>query len=760
MRIHLLSCLVACLFVVCGVSTTVFAQSTDATIRVTDIRVEGNRRVSVGTVQSYLPVRVGDLTSQNALDNALQRLYQTNLFQNITLSLDGSVLVVKLTENPIINRVNIEGNDALSDERLLEIIDVQPRRVYNRKMALDATQKLIDIYRASGRYAAVIEPKVITLDENRVDLVFEVDEGPLIKIQKITFSGNEAFSDRQLRQAIVSRETKWWAFLAANDKYDEGRLEYDIRLLRQFYLARGYADIKIERARGGLLPDRSGFVISFLVDEGVRYKVGDVTITSAIDAVDPAAMKQALQFGDERWYDMRALEQGLLDISRQLGALGYAFVNVTPDIKTDPETATLDIAIRIDEAQRNFVERIEFVDNNRTLDRVIRREFEIVEGDAYNQLKIERSVRNIRNLGYFSDVKVQTLPGSSADQSITRVAVQEQSTGDFSIGAGYSSLDQARISFGINERNFLGTGRRASVALSTSGTKTSFNVGLTEPYLLGRNLSGSIDVFNDETTDDDTKIKRTGFRLGLGFSAARDVYHRLSYQLSKSRTTTETTTATSVTGEEGKTLLRSSVDYTIGRDTRDNKYDPTRGFSIELEESISGLGGDVKFLSSVLSASYYKPMMFNEVVLGASGKIGYITGLSGKKVTQSNRFQMGGREVRGFAGGGIGPRDNGSLDAVGGNTMFAGRLEVVSGLGFDKDSGLRWTVFNDFGSLWDTDYPTGVTGATDSSLRASVGVGLYWNTAIGPLSFSFASPYAKKSYDQTKSFQFSIGTRL
>ena len=273
-------------------------------------------------------------------------------------------------------------------------------------------------------------------------------------------------------------------------------------------------------------------------------------------------------------------------------------------------------------------------------------------------------------------------------------------------------------------------------------------------------MSGGVDVFNTENTDDDTTIKRHGFRFSLGFSAARDAYHRLSYQFSKSRVNTETTTATSVTGEENKSLLRSSIDYTIGRDTRDNKYDPTRGFSIELEESIAGLGGDVKFLSSVLSASYYKPIMFNEVVLGASAKVGYITGLSGEKVTQSNRFQIGGREVRGFAGGGIGPRDTGSLDAVGGNKMFAGRLEVVSGLGFDNDSGLRWTVFNDFGSLWDTDYPTGVTGASDSSLRASVGVGIYWNTAIGPLSFSFASPYSKKSYDQTKSFQFSIGTRL
>ena len=760
MRSHFLHLLAICLFLNFAAVEPLSAQVTEKPVRVTEIKVDGNRRVSVATIQSYLPIRVGDLTSQSALSNALERLYQTNLFEDISLAFDGSVLKVTVIESPIINRVNIEGNDVLSDEKLLELIDVEPRRVYNRKIALEAQQKLLDIYRASGRYAAVVEAKIIKLDENRVDLVFEVNEGPLIKIKSITFSGNKAFSDNALRQAIASRQKRWWAFLASNDKYDEGRLDYDVRLLRQYYLARGYADINVTRARGGLLPDKSGFAINFIIQEGPRYKVDKIDVSSAIDGVDTTKLGKLVSFGGDRWYDVRVLEQGLLDITRELGTAGYAFVTVVPEINTDVEKGTLDIALKIGKARRNFVERIEFVNNTRTLDNVIRREFEIVEGDAYNQLKIDRSVRNVRNLGYFSDVKVQTVQGSAADQSITRVTVQEQSTGDFTIGAGYSSLDKASFTFGINERNFLGSGRRASASISTSASKTSFNVGLTEPYFLGRNLTGSFDIFNNESEDDDTTIKRTGFSFGLGFAAANDVYHQLSYGLSKTNTKTSSKTATSVTGESGKTLLKSSVDYSVRKDTRDSRFDPTEGYLLKLDQSFAGLGGDVKFYSAMLSASYYKPVMFKSIVFGASGKVGVVTGLDGEKVTQSNRFLLGGRDVRGFASAGIGPRDTGSNNAVGGNKMYAGRLDMVSSIGLDKDSGVRWTVFTDFGSLWGTDYPSGVTGVDRSAMRAAVGIGIYWMTAIGPLTFSLAEPISKSSFDETKTFQFNIGTRL
>jgi outer membrane protein insertion porin family len=735
------------------------AQATTEQVRISGIKVTGNRRVAEGTVLSYLPVQIGDVVSQGGLSQSLERLYATNLFKDIKLDIDGSVLTVTIVENPIINRVNIEGNDVITDERLLEVIDVQPRRVYNRQVALDAAAKLLDVYRAGGRFAAVVEPKIIELDENRVDLVFEVDEGPLIKINSIVFSGNQNFSDRALSQAIVSREKRWWAFLTPNDKYDEGRLDYDVRLLRQYYLSRGYADINVSRARGGLLPDRSGFAITFLIDEGVRYKVNNINMTSEIENIDLDSLKSLMAFGNDNWYDVRRLEQGLLDISNQLGAFGYAFVDVTPEIKTDPATGMLDIAVNIGQSRRNFVERIEFVDNTRTLDSVIRREFELVEGDAFNQLKLDRSVRNVRNLGYFSKVDVQNIRGSSADQTITRVTVEEQSTGDFSIGVGYSSLDKTSLTLGINERNFLGTGRRASASISTSDTQTDFVFGLTQPYLFGRDLTGSIDVFKTKSSANNTSTNRTGFDLGARFNAANDVYHRVTYGISTSKITNTSTSATSVTGENGKSLLKSAVSYTIGKDTRDNRFDPTEGFFTEISETLSGVGGDVNFLRSNFRGGYYKPYLFKSLVFGVKGRLGHISGL-GDDVTQSERFFLGGRDVRGFDSNGIGPRDTGSGGAVGGNNIYSGTIEIVSNLGVTKDAGLRWTVFSDFGSVWATDFSSGVTKPDEQAMRSSLGFGILWNTVIGPLSFYWAKPLAEQSHDNTKTFQFSIGTRL
>jgi len=372
---------------------------------------------------------------------------------------------------------------------------------------------------------------------------------------------------------------------------------------------------------------------------------------------------------------------------------------------------------------------------------------------------LDRSVRNVRNLGYFSKIDVQNFRGSTADQTITQVKVEEQSTGDFTIGVGYSSLDKGSVTLGINERNFLGTGRQANASISTSDTETDFVIGLTEPYLFGRDLTGSVDLFKTESSANSTTVDRTGFNLGARFLAAGDVYHNVTYGLAQSKTRNTSTTATSETGEDGKTLLGSVVGYRLGKDTRDSRFDPSEGYFAEIAETFSGVGGDVKFLRTKLSGGYYQPLLFKSVVLGIRGELGHITGL-GDDVTQSQRFFLGGRSVRGFASSGIGPRDTGSGSAVGGNNSYNGTVEIVSSLGLNKDTGMRWTVFSDFGSIWGTDYPSGVTEADGSTMRNSIGFGVLWDTAIGPLSFYWANPVSKMSHDQTKTFQFSIGTRL
>jgi outer membrane protein insertion porin family len=736
-----------------------FAQTTNETVTVSEIAISGNSRVSDSTISAYLPVRVGDAISEDSLDNAIDSLFATKLFNDVTINIEGTRISIAVVENPIVNRVNIEGNDVLDDERLLAELDIQPRRVFTRKVAVDATQKLLEIYRLSGRYAAEITPQVIRLDNNRVDLIFEVDEGPLIKVTSISFIGNETFSDFALRQVISSRQARWWAFLSSVDKYDESRLDYDARLLRQFYLGRGYANIEIKRAQGGLLADRSGFALTFEIDEGTRYKLRDVSFTSQITDIDVSKFRDDIPLEKGDWYNVKGLEQGLLNVTNSLGNLGYAFVDVRPQVTPDTDSNELDIEISIGEGRKNYIERIEVVNNSRTRDTVIRRELEVVEGDPYNQLKLDKSLRNIKNLGFFRTVDISTVRGSADDQTIAKINVEEQSTGDFSIGVGYSSLDKSTVSLGINERNFLGSGRGLKFSTSLSESRSDYRLGLTEPYFLDRDLRSSAEIFNQKLENSTLTTKSTGVNLGVAFDAADDYYHRIGYELSSADSTQSSTTATSLTGEENKDLLRSALTYTIGRSTLDNRFDPTEGYLYELDETVSGLGGDVTFMKTSVRASYFKPLNFNSFILGVRGRAGFVDGL-GEKVTQSARFYLGGRTVRGFDSSGIGPRDTGANSAVGGNYMYSATAEIVSSYGLSEDLGVRWTVFSDIGSVWDTDYPSGVTGANDDSLRQSVGVGFLWDTAVGPLTFYWADAVSKTSHDQLKRFQFNIGTRL
>ena len=727
--------------------------------RVDAIEIEGNKRVTDGTILAYLPVQVGDDITLTSLDQAIAALFGTKLFSDVSISRDGGTVLITIKENPIINRISIEGNDVLSDERLLEELDIQPRRVYTRDVAIEAAKKLLNIYRLSGRFAAEVVPKVIRLENNRIDLIFEVNEGDLIKIESIRFIGNQAFSDYALRQVISSRERRWWAFLSGADKYDPGRLDFDVRLLRQFYLSRGYADISVERVQGGLLPDRTGFAVTFAINEGPRYKLRDISFTSEIENLDLVALRDEVPIAAEDWYDSRLVEEGLLNITNELGNLGYAFVNIVPEPSTSPDDGYVDILIRIGTAQKNYMERIEVVNNTRTLDSVIRRELEIVEGDSFNQLKIDRSLRKIRGLGYFRNVNVEALPGSSEENSILRVDVEEQPTGDFSVGVGYSSIDKGTVSLGINEKNFLGSGRAVKFAASVSDTRADYRVGLTEPYWLDRNLRGSVEVFNESLEADTVDLETTGFGTSVFFTAADDYYHRIGYDLANKESKQKSSSATSLTGEENKSLTSSAARYTLGRSTLDNRFDPSEGSLFELTEEYSGLGGGVTYLKSRFRAAYYQPFAFRKIVLGIRGEVGYVDGL-GEKVTQSSRFTLGGRKVRGFDGGGIGPRDTGSGSAVGGNKVYSGSVEVISSLGLSDDLGVRWTVFSDFGSVWETDFPDGVTKPNNNALRQTVGFGFLWDTAIGPLTFYWADPVSKESHDKTKRFQFNIGTRF
>ena len=730
----------------------------DDTLTISAITIEGAKRVSPATIRSYMPVGVGDQISPDQLNGIVRSLFATDLFHDVSLRLDGDNLVVVVDENPIINRVNIEGNDVIEDDRLLDILNIRPRRVFTRKIALDGKAVLMEVYRQNGRYAATIEPKIIELPDKRVDLVFEVDEGPLIKISKIKFIGNQEFSDRALRNVIASREKKWYVFLSSNDKYDAARLALDEQQLREFYLQNGFADFSVVRSSGELLPDRSGFILTFHIDEGEQYTVSDVVINSDIETVDIDTLKNesTITIGDV--YDVRYLDETLSKMTDKLGEFGYAFINVEPDFVLDKDNNTLQVIINIGRAQRNFVEEIRINGNDRTLDRVIRRRFEIVEGDSFNRLRLSNSIRNIRNLGYFSNVQSKVLPGTQSDQSVIDVTVEEQSTGTFTLGFGYSSFDDGSVQIGIEESNFLGTGRGVRANAAVSGSKSNFRLGITEPYLWDRELLGSLDLFRDEDKYSSVTIERTGIDTAVGFRARDNYYHRISYLLAETQTTSSSTTATSISGDDGGKII-SEVGYTLSQDKRDNRFDPREGHYWRLANSVSGLGGDVQYVKTTARGQYFIPFAFKRAVLGFDGKIGVVDGL-GENVSRSNRFVIGGRDIRGFESDGIGPRDTGDDSAVGGNQYYSGSINLVSDFGLDPDLSVRWTVFYDFGSLWGVDDTTGVTGADDNSMRSTFGYGFFWDTAIGPLTFSWTVPITEESYDETQSFQFSFGGRF
>ena len=743
-------------FVMVSFAQVATAQTNETVIN--QIEVVGAQRIDPETILAYTPVSPGDSVSASDLNNVLTSLFQTDLFNDVGIELDGDRMIITVDENPIINRINIEGNDVIQDEQLLEYLGIKPRRVFTRELAIEAKALLIEVYRQAGRYAATIEPKIIELPDKRVDLVFEVDEGPLVKISKIKFVGNNEFSDRALKNVIQSRETKWYVLFTPDDKYDTGRLKLDVQKLRQFYLQNGYADIDITRSTGELLPDRSGFVITFVLEEGGRYNIGSVEINSEIEGVDTSELMAAsqLEIGDE--YDVRELEETLSQITNKLGELGFAFVDVTPDIALNEDELTLDVAINIGSAERNYVEAINIKGNDRTLDRVIRRKFELVEGDSFNQLRLTRSERNVRNLGYFSDVSVKILPGSSSEQSVVDVEVDETTTGSFQIGFGYSTFEQGSLTVGIRENNFLGTGRGARANVSLSDKTTNFRAGFTEPYLFERNLLGSADIFIQEAKYSDVKVKQEGFDFGMGFSAFGNYRHRLGYIIANTETNTIKSKANSISGDEGALVL-SEVSYSLTKDTRDNRIDPREGYMWRLTESVAGLGGDIQYLKSQARGQYLQPFLYKRVVFSVDGEIGMVDGL-GESVTRSSRFILGGQKVRGFGHAGIGPRDTGDNSAVGGNKYYTASANITSDLGLDKDLGMRWTVFTDHGALWDTDYPSGVRGAQDKDIRSSVGYGLLWDTAIGPMSFLWAHPLDKQDYDKTKVFQFKFGGRF
>ncbi len=727
---------------------------------VEEIRVEGNQRIEAETVFSYMVIAVGDPFDPERIDRSLKSLFATGLFADVTLRREGNALIVRVLENPIINRLAFEGNKRIGDDVMSAEVRLRPRVVYTRTKVQSDVARIVELYRRSGRFAATVEPKVIQLPQNRVDLVFEIDEGPLTSVRRISFIGNERFSDRKLRGQIQTKESVWYRFLTTDDTYDPDRLTFDRELLRRFYLSKGYAEFRVVSAVAELTRDRKDFFITFTVEEGERYRYGEVSLKSELRdlSVDDLLEHVETETGD--WYDADEVEDTIQELTTVVGNLGYAFVDIRPRAERNRDALTIDLTYEIAEGSRVFVERINITGNFRTLDEVIRREFRLVEGDAFSSAKLRRSRQRIRNLGFFDKVDLTSSQGESSDKAIIDVEVSERATGELTFGAGVSSVDGLLADVAIRERNLLGRGQDLRLSFTLSGRRQELALSFTEPYFLDRELAAGFDVFRREVdiTDEGSFDQESlGFSLRMGYPITERMRHNVNYTLREDTISDVDADASRFIQAQEGTSVTSGIGQTLLYDARDSRIDPSEGYFVRFAQDVAGIGGNVRHLRNRLSAAYFYSI-FPDWVASISASGGHIFGF-GEDVRINNRFFIGGSDLRGFDTAGIGPRDEITRDALGGNLFGTGSIELSFPLGFPKEFNVRGRLFADIGTLTDID-DEGPGILDEASPRASVGVGFTYVSPFGPILIDFGVPILKEDFDETESIRFTFGTRF
>ena len=749
---------------------------------VADIRVEGTQRIEKETVLSYLLIQKGDPWDPERVDKSLKALFATGLFADVKLDREGSTLVVRVVENPIINRIAFEGNSKLSDKDLNGEIQLRPRVVYTRTRVQNDVTRILDLYRRHAHFAATVEPKVIQLSENRVDLVFEINEGPSTGVRSINFVGNRDFSDGTLRGVVDTKESRWYRFFSNSDTYDPDRLTYDRELLRKYYLSQGYADFRVASAVAEMTPDRDGFIVTFTLDEGPRYKFGKVDVNIKLKNLtrDDVLPLLTVQPGD--WYDADAVEHAIAVLTDAMGNRGYAFVEVKPEIKRNRDDHTIDITFDVQEGPQVYVERIDITGNVRTLDKVIRREMRLVEGDAFNTDKMKRSKERIKNLGFFKKVEVNNKPGSAPDRTVVAVAVEEQSTGQLSFGLGFSSSDGPLVDASIGEKNFLGRGDDFRIGSTLSFRSQQVDLSFTDPYFLDKPVAAGWDLFEVKTSPTTNFFSGIspayqqfsyGGSLRMGYQISENLRQTLKYTARSDDITDIQSDASLFIALQQGTHLTSSIGQVLLYDRRDNRIDPTSGWFVSEGNDFAGVGFGVDYVRTKVSGGYYYSLWPNWV-LSLTGEAGDIFGWGGQPVLLQDRYFVGGDNLRGFAPAGIGPRDIVSNDALGGNKYWVGSVTLGVPLGLPKELGITGRIFSDFGTLWGNDQKNIVltpaqlatTGGVQPSvfdspaIRASIGIGFSWASPVGPIRLDLAAPIKKESVDQTQFFRISFGTRF
>ena len=667
----------------------------DDTIR--SIVVNGAQRLEPTTVLSYMKLRVGQTYTQEAADQALKDLFETELFKDVSIRNNQGAVVIEVIENPVINRILLEGNKRIKEDKIYPEIRLAPRQIFTRSKVRADVARIIELYKRKGRFAASVEPKMVQLDQNRVDIVFEINEGPKSKVQQINIIGNEEFSDGKLRGEMVTKQSRFYRFFSSSDTYDPDRLAFDQQKLRQFYLTEGYADFRVISAVAELTPDKRDFIITYVVEEGDRYKFGDVTVESDIRDFTPEFLTPQLPMKSGDFYNAKQVEDTVERLSETAGLFGYAFADIRPQFTRNKDTLTMDILFQVAESDRVYVERIDINGNTLTQDKVVRREFRLNEGDAFNSFQVKRSANRIKSLGFFQeDLEIEQKQGSAPDRIILEANVEEKATGELQLSAGFSSVENFILQASVRQRNFRGKGQELRASVSYSSFSQSIELGFTEPYLFDRNIAVGADIFrrdlnsfnfvnnNRETTFEQLT---TGFQIRAGVPITEYLSASFRYGLSQDDVTLEPTlffTDSNGDGIRGNSpadacdplvagrflcdalgsRTTSSIGASLIYDDRDNRIRPTRGQSIVGSIDFAGLGGSVKYIRGRLNGSKHWRVL-GDFIFTVSGEGGYIHSLENRSSTPgdgiddvrlTDRFFLGEPQIRGFDIRGVGPR--------------------------------------------------------------------------------------------------------
>lgn len=749
---------------------------------VSRIIVRGNTRVEASTVESYLTIRPGRPYGPSDVDESLKTLFATGLFGDVSINRQGNALVVTVTENPMVNRISFEGNKRLNDKTLTGVVRTEERSMLTNAKVQSDVQNILEAYRRSGRYRATVEPKIIDRSNNRVDLVFEINEGDRTGIERITFIGNTKFSDGRLRDVIRTRQSGLLSFLRTTDSFDPDRLDADQELLRQFYYRYGYADFQIVSAVADLDREENVFYVTFTVEEGEQYTYGDIDLQTSLSSVDPEELRRKIRTDPGDTYSSLEVEKTLEDLTLDVSRQGYAFAQIRPRASRDYENRTISLTYYIEEGPRVYIERINIRGNDRTREYVIRREFDLAEGDAFNRVLLDKAERRLKDLQFFKDVRITTSRGSAPDRIVINVDVEEQATGEVGFGVGYSTSDGVIGDVTISEKNFLGRGQFVSARVGVGSSTQSYEFAFTEPYFLGRRIALSLDAYRKSFDRNDYRnyeLQTTGGSIGLGLPLRDDELRlNLVYRIFDQKLTQDAGTIISngLRTSLGRNLT-SSIGYALVWDTRDSRLNPRDGFYFKFAQDFAGLGGDSRFISTTVDARAYKELLPEWGVIGIlRAGAGNIMGV-GRDLRASDQFQHSDSWLRGFEPQGIGPRDALTGDALGGRWYVHANAEAEFPiLGLPKELGLSGAVFTDFGAVWDSDpaivrcvetangcggnQPAGSVLSNGFSPRISAGVGVKWASPFGPLRADFAWPLLKETGDRTQFFRIGGGTRF